>query len=423
MRGGELRRAARGLVALLTASSALAATAEVRVNQLGYEAGAKSRAYLMSDTAETGATFKLIQTTGGKVFSGAIGASLGAWGAFQVYALDFQTTNIGTFRIEVKGPVPATSPAFPIDTPAKLYAQGIPNALNFYQVQRDGANFIPGPLRTAAGHLNDANAKVYKTPKFDGDDNIIGDLDPTGAVIDASGGWWDAGDYVKFVETHSYTVALMLIGIRDFPNQMGSSAGAADFTAEAKFGLDWLLKMWDDSSRTLYYQVGNPSDFASHPNILGDHDIWRLPQVDDTLGGNDPTLRFIRHRPVFLAGKAGSKISPNLAGRLAASFAGCYQVFRETHPNYAGQCLAAAEHVFDLADTSPNGDLLTVAPFDDYGETEWRDDMELGATELYFALRMASQNGAASRIATAHRSRILFENRRAVGARLHHRTE
>ena len=48
-------------------------------------------------------------------------------------------------------------------------------------------------------------------------------------MIDASGGWWDAGDYLKFVETHSYTVALMLQGVRDFPNQMGAGSSTLEF--------------------------------------------------------------------------------------------------------------------------------------------------------------------------------------------------
>src|SRR6202035_4645167 len=61
-------------------------------------------------------------------------------------------------------------------------------------------------------------------------------------------------------------------------------------------------------------------------------------------------------------------------------------VFRDSDKALANTCLIWAEHVFALADTSPSGDLLTVAPFDFYGETEWRDDLELGATELYFAL-------------------------------------
>jgi endoglucanase len=374
----------------LTATRALAATAEVRVNQMGYEVGARSRAYLMSDTAESGAVFKVVESGGKTVFTGPVGASLGTWGTFQVYALDFRSDDRGAFTIQVTGPVAATSPGFPVDQPAKLYAQGMANALDFYQNERDGADFIPSPLRTAPGHLNDAKAKVYEAPQFDSNDNILGHYQPTGAIIDASGGWWDAGDYIKFVETTSYTVALMLIGVRDFPQQMGAQAApSSDFTHEAKFGLDWLLKMWDDDSRTLYYQVGIGSDFVSHPNIVSDHDIWRLPQVDDTLGGHDPTLEFIRHRPVFIAGRAGSKISPNMAGRLAASFAACFQVFQAIRPDLANRCLASAEHIFDLADTNPRGNLLTAAPFDSYGETEWRDDLELGAAELYFALRSA----------------------------------
>jgi endoglucanase len=377
------------LLALYGTPASGEATAEVRVNQLGYELGATSRAYLMSDQSVSGAVFKVVELDGETIFSAPVGAMLGKWGRFKVYALDFPSTEIGQFQILVNGPAPATSPKFRIANPSTLYSQGIANALYFYQNERDGADFVKSPLRTAAGHLNDASASVYNSPQFDSNDLILGNLSPTGVTVDASGGWWDAGDYLKFVETHSYTVALMIIGARDFPQQMGLSAGASNVMPEAKFGLDWLQKMWDDQNQTLYYQVGIGTDFKDDPNTLSDHDLWRLPQSDDTMGGTDPNLRYVRHRPVFSAGPAGSMISPNLAGRLAADFAVCYQVFQETDPAYANQCLASAEHIFDLANTSPTGNLLTTAPFDFYGETEWRDDLELGAAELYFALQSA----------------------------------
>jgi endoglucanase len=61
-------------------------------------------------------------------------------------------------------------------------------------------------------------------------------------------------------------------------------------------------------------------------------------------------------------------------------------VYRTTDPDNANACLLSAEHIFDLADTSPSGHLLTAIPYDFYPETEWRDDLELGATELYDAL-------------------------------------
>jgi hypothetical protein len=50
----------------------------------------------------------------------------------------------------------------------------------------------------------------------------------------------------------------MLIGIRDFPNQMGAAGvtqNGLHFTDEAKFGLDWLQEMWDDQNRIFYYQI------------------------------------------------------------------------------------------------------------------------------------------------------------------------
>jgi len=217
----------------------------------------------------------------------------------------------------------------------------------------------------------------------DGDGNFQGSLTPLGRRINAAGGWWDAGDYLKFVQTESYTTGVLLSGLRDFPAQMGPHSGA-DFTAETKFGVRWLLRMWNDRTKTLYYQVGVGE---ANDQTTGDHDIWRLPQADDTWGGHSKADRYIRHRPVFRAGKPGSPISPNLAGRDAAAFAECYQVFKSTDPELAARCLRSAEDIFALADTRPSGHLLTVIPFDFYPESEWRDDLEWGATELYLATK------------------------------------
>jgi hypothetical protein len=89
---------------------------------------------------------------------------------------------------------------------------------------------------------------------------------------------------------------------------------------------------------------------------------------------------------VFRAGPPGSPISPNLAGRDAAALAECYQVFKASDAALAARCVRAAEHIFDLANTNPSGDLLTVIPFSFYPETVWTDDLELGAAELYFAV-------------------------------------
>ena len=64
--------------------------------------------------------------------------------------------------------------------------------------------------------------------------------------------------------------------------------------AEAKFGLDWLLRMFPkvDGQRTLIYQVGigdgncsgtDATTSRGRPCYVGDHDVWRLPEADDLL--------------------------------------------------------------------------------------------------------------------------------------------
>jgi endoglucanase len=457
------------LIAALMSSPhrAQAASAFVRVNQAGYEAGrGPFRAYFMSADAVTNKTFQVINSQGVIADSGAIRLNnyAGIWGhskkvSYRVYALDFNVPGGDRYTISIPGRRAVTSPVFAVDSAETLYSGLLLNTLFFYETQRDGAHFIPNALRTGPGHRKDSHAQVYKTPVLDGDD-FINNVPPTPPLVpaslpelDAGGGWWDAGDYEKYVETASYAAALMEIGIRDFPAQMGAGAplhppappvsvsyagdsgtgapNSSDFGAEADFGIAWLLKMWDDRTKTLYYQVdntqdwnyygeGDPSSSAGYCGgnyespycLITEYDIWTLPQDADHFRqygdprGCDPlTTFYICNRPVYVAGPANSPISPNLAGRLAADFALCYQLHRVSHPALANQCLLNAEDVFALADTSYTdpapaqyggtcgGCLLTIAPFDGYPETVWDDDMELGATELYFALQAAGEAG------------------------------
>ena len=236
-------------------------------------------------------------------------------------------------------------------------------------------------IRAATAHLHDQRAMTYARPHVSSDGAFPGSLVALGTRIDASGGWWDAGDYIKGVQTLSYATDMLLVGVRDFPALMGSGSATSDFKDEARFGTDFLLRMWDDATATLYFQVGIGT---GNRRFAGDHDLWRLPQRDDTFGGSDPRYRYIRHRPVFRAAPPGAPISPNLAGRMAAAFGLCFQSFHGSDPAFANDCLLSGQHVFYLADTSP-GRLLTYLPFGFYPESEWRSDLELGAVELFLA--------------------------------------
>ena len=365
-------------------------SAFVRVNQVGYPAAAPKRAYVMSSTDATGAAFTLRNASNAVVASGTLGARLGTWSSTYsfVHAVDFSqvsATGVYTLSVAVAGATP--SPPFRIDSGQNVYGQALANALAFYQTERDGPNYVPNAngLRTAPAHLNDATARAYLTPSVNSSGRFSGDLAPVTPEthVDASGGWWDAGDYIKGLQTLSFATAMLAHGAREFPAQMG-----AGFAAEARFGADFLVRMWDDrpasaGGQVLYYQVGIG---VGNAKATGDHDIFRLPQDDDTYGGTDPKFRYIRNRPVFRAGPSDAPVSPNLAGRTAAALAIAYQLDKASDPAFAGRCLLAAQHIFAHANAAPTGNLTTYVPFSFYPETEWKSDLELGAVELYFAV-------------------------------------
>jgi endoglucanase len=204
----QLVSCASVLLALIASTPpARAQSAHVRVSQVGYEDGeAPFRAYLMAGAAETGASFKVVNSKGATAYAGPVGALLGTWShsktvAYQVYALDFKVPGGDLYTISVSGPVAAVSPQFAVDCPERLYSGLLLNTLFFYETQRDGANFVPNALRTEPGHLKDANAHVFETPPLDSND-FIDSVPPTPPLvsanlpnIDAAGGWWDAGDY------------------------------------------------------------------------------------------------------------------------------------------------------------------------------------------------------------------------------------
>lgn len=175
------------------------------------------------------------------------------------------------------------------------------------------AKYIPNALRSAPGHLNDKHAIVYKTPPLDDNDPIATTgqpLTPAGAVIDATGGWWEAGDYMKFVETTSYPVALQEIGVRDFPNQMGSNALRnpvppldSIFYAGHAYGAPSSPDLTHEAG---LHPVSDEDVERRHPDPV--LPAWgqprRLPQTDDDWQGCDESARFICHR-AGLCGRAG----------------------------------------------------------------------------------------------------------------------
>ncbi len=320
----------------------------VHLNQVGYLPAEPKRAVVSVTTPPSTPAFHLIEEkTGVRRHSGELTTSDHSQSDAQEQ--DW-TANFSAFRrpgrYRLRLADGTLSPPFAIGSAA--YADLIPLMLNYFGVQQCGAQTSP---QRKPCHLDDGIARG-------------GPRD--GQPFDATGGWHDAGDYLKFVETTSYAVALMLFACDLHPQLVASSSGApalSPLLVQAKVGLDWLLKMHPTPDE-FYYQVGDKSD----------HDRWRLPEQDNR------TFRKSWHaRPAFFG------IGANLAGRTAAAFAMASRLYKSAAPEFAARCLVAAQSVYRLG--LKNSRALSTQPHSFYPEDTGDDDMEWGAAELFKATR------------------------------------
>jgi hypothetical protein len=352
----------------------------VRVDQVGYVTGGPKRARLLSKAAAPAAHFQVLDASGNVVASGQAGHDLGRWSsAFpHVYPLDFSSVSTpGRYTIDVSGPVSARSPTFDVADPSALFSDLAANSVRYLTTQRDGPGVAISVLRRQPSHVQDQRAFVYATPSYR-HGRLVGRLHRVGGPVNVAGGWMDAGDTLKYAETASFADVALLYSLRGDP----ALPGAKD---EARFGLDWLLSLWRASPRRLIYQVGLGN--GNGRSILGAHDTtWALPERDSALrAAPGSPAHFVKYRPAFRDGPPRAGTSPNLAGRLAAAYALGAQVFARDDPALAARALKAARTIFASAHTRHVHTLVTATPHAFYPETEWRDDMELGATELALA--------------------------------------
>jgi hypothetical protein len=299
-----------------------------------------------------------------------------------VYALPFtRLQRPGTYRVAIEaGGQRAVSPWFSVARPAALYPRLVRNAVRYFTSERDGADVVRSVLNRRPANLTDRRAYVYRAPRYDQNDNLLGTFHRIGGPVNVAGGWFDAGGgYEKFAYTGSYTDGVLLLADRYAAGRYPS------LSREAAFGLRWLRRLWNPRHKVLYMQVGIGNGNASN-TIEGDYNFWFLPQAEDRLhahpGDHD---YYVEYRPVFEAAPPGKPIDPDFAGRFAADFAlGAQLAARGDRPR-ALRLLALARGVYAMAKTRHIGTLLTTYPHDYYPGTEWKSDMLWGAADIALA--------------------------------------
>ncbi|KAL3017170.1 hypothetical protein AAZX31_06G259300 [Glycine max] len=141
--------------------------------------------------------------------------------------------------------------------------------------------------------------------------------------MDMVGGYYDAGDNVKFNFPMAFTMSMLGWSVVEFGDLMGSELQNA--LEAIRWGSDYFLKATKQPN-IVVAQVGNP---------IADHDCWERPEDMDT----PRTSYFVsQNRP-------GSELSAEIAAALAASS----MAFRKTDPHYSNLLLIKAMQVFDFA--------------------------------------------------------------------------
>ncbi|HWK99245.1 MAG TPA: glycoside hydrolase family 9 protein, partial [Parapedobacter sp.] len=172
----------------------------------------------------------------------------------------------------------------------------------------------------------------------------------------------------------------LLAAYNDFPdvfqdhkqaNGLSGSNGIADVLDEARWGLDWLLKMHPES-HLLFNQLADDRDHAG----------MRMPGEDDFYGrGYERPVYFVSGEPQqrgeFMNNTTGTS---STAAKFASAFSLGNQLFRATDTGYARLLDEKAMTAYAFAQRKPGvTQTASVKSPYIYAEENWVDDMELAA--------------------------------------------
>jgi len=228
------------------------------------------------------------------------------------------------------------------------YADALGESLLFYEAQRSGA------------HLPEYTWQVeWRQPAALGDGADVG--------VDLSGGWFDAGDTVKFALPMAYSAAMLGWSIAEFPAAY-AEAGELDYARDnLRFALDYFLQAYrpngaGEADDRFYYQVGD---------VALDHAFWGPPE--------DMTMA----RPAF-ACTAAAPCSEVTASSAAALAIGAL-VFADADPTYAARLLGAARALYAFADRYRSSAGYTQANGFYTSHSGYWDELAWGAIWLHLA--------------------------------------
>ncbi len=214
------------------------------------------------------------------------------------------------------------------------YGEALQKSILFYDLQR-------------SGKLPDDNRSNWRGDSCLNDGSDVG--------LDLTGGFFDAGDNVKFNLPMSYTCAMLAWSvIEDYDSYKES--GQLEYALDnIRWGNDYFIKCHPEAN-VYYYQVGDGN---------ADHGWW----------GSAEVIEAQMNRPSYKVdlNSGGSTV----AAETAASLASCAVVFKDSDSAYSQKCVKHAKELFGYAEkvksdagyTAANGFYTSNSGF--YDELAW----------------------------------------------------
>lgn len=154
-------------------------------------------------------------------------------------------------------------------------------------------------------------------------DSALGDGQDHG--LDLTGGWYDAGDHVKFNFPMAWSATTLIWGVLEFGDAWAKSGEMANILDTVKWPLDYLLKCHPDEN-TYYVQVGDGG---------ADHQFWGAAE---SMNMNRPSFAITPNNP-------GTEFAAEGAAALAAG-----SILFKDDKAYSALLKAKAASLFELAD-------------------------------------------------------------------------
>jgi len=321
----------------------------IRFNQVGYYPD-EMKEFVVADNEAT--AFQILDEEGKIAFKGKL-IDKGTWDQSGEHILrgNFSgLTRAGIYTIQLNNGIYSTS--FKIET--AVYSAALDASIKSFYFQRASMPIekqYGGVYQRASGHPDNHCFFHPSTGKATG-------------TLNSPGGWYDAGDYGKYVVNAALSVGQMLNLIELFPDAVQdnrlnipeSGNGTGDLLDELRYELDWLLTM-QDVDGGIFHKL-TALNFA--PFIMPDaYDLDR-----------------------YIIGK-GTAASLNFTAVMALAS----RVYAGVDPEFSSRALTAAESAWEWA--MENRDLPFRNPGDvrtgEYGDNQFSDDFYWAAAELYIS--------------------------------------